>query len=51
MAVGRDGAKDTDLICVSGDLGAAYMGLQLLEREKVASAGNKEFQPDFAGKE
>lgn len=30
----RDGAKDTDLICVSGDLGAAYMGLQLLEREK-----------------
>lgn len=50
-AVGRDGAKDTDLICVSGDLGAAYMGLQLLEREKVASAGNPEFQPDFAGKE
>jgi len=31
----RDGAKDTDLICVSGDLGAAYMGLQLLEREKA----------------
>ena len=30
----RSGAKDTDLICVSGDLGAAYMGLQLLEREK-----------------
>lgn len=30
----RDGAKDTDLICVSGDLGSAYMGLQLLEREK-----------------
>ncbi|MBQ9357737.1 MAG: thiamine-phosphate kinase [Prevotella sp.] len=30
----RDGARDTDLICVSGDLGAAYMGLQLLEREK-----------------
>jgi thiamine-monophosphate kinase len=30
----RNGAKDTDLICVSGDLGAAYMGLQLLEREK-----------------
>ena len=29
----RNGAKDTDLICVSGDLGAAYMGLQLLERE------------------
>lgn len=47
----RDGAKDTDLICVSGDLGSAYMGLQLLEREKVASAGEKEFVPDFAGKE
>lgn len=49
--VGRDGARDTDLICVSGDLGAAYMGLQLLEREKVASAGNKDFQPAFEGKE
>ncbi len=47
----RDGAKDTDLICVSGDLGAAYMGLQLLEREKVASAGQKDFVPDFGGKE
>lgn len=47
----RNGAKDTDLICVSGDLGAAYMGLQLLEREKVASAGQKDFVPDFAGKE
>lgn len=47
----RNGAKDTDLICVSGDLGAAYMGLQLLEREKVASAGQHDFQPDFAGKE
>lgn len=47
----RSGAKDTNLICVSGDLGAAYMGLQLLEREKVASAGMKDFVPDFAGKE
>lgn len=47
----RDGAHDTDLICVSGDLGAAYMGLQLLEREKVASAGRADFEPDFAGKE
>ncbi len=47
----RSGAKDTDLICVSGDLGAAYMGLQLLEREKVASAGQKDFQPMFDGKE
>lgn len=63
----RSGAKDTDLICVSGDLGAAYMGLQLLEREKsvyyqqVDEARKKndkraleelrDFQPDFAGKE
>lgn len=63
----RNGAKDTDLICVTGDLGAAYMGLQLLEREKSvyyqqvdeASKKNdkraleelKGFQPDFAGKE
>lgn len=63
----RNGAKDTDLICVSGDLGAAYMGLQLLEREKsvyyqmVNEAQKKDdkrrleelkhFQPDFAGKE
>lgn len=47
----RSGAKDTDLICVSGDLGAAYMGLQLLEREKVASAGQKDFVPRFSGKE
>lgn len=49
--VTRSGAKDTDLICVSGDLGAAYMGLQLLEREKAASAGQKDFRPDFGGKE
>ena len=63
----RNGAKDTDLICVSGDLGAAYMGLQLLEREKtvyyqqvdearkkndqLALQQLKAFQPDFAGKE
>ena len=63
----RNGAKETDLICVSGDLGAAYMGLQLLEREKsvyysqVDEAKRKgdekaleslaQFQPDFAGKE
>ncbi len=51
QAVRRSGAKPTDLICVSGDLGAAYMGLQLLEREKLAGAGNKDFTPDFAGKE
>ena len=63
----RNGAKDTDLICVSGDLGAAYMGLQLLEREKsvyyqqvneAKKKGDrkaleqlKHFQADLAGKE
>ena len=47
----RDGAKETDLICVSGDLGAAYMGLQLLEHEKNVFQGEKDFQPDFSGKE
>lgn len=63
----RNGAKDTDLICVTGDLGAAYMGLQLLEREKSvyyqqvdearkkndkrALESLKDFQPVFAGKE
>lgn len=49
-SVRRNGAKETDLICVTGNLGAAYMGLQLLEREKIATAG-KDIQPDFAGKE
>lgn len=49
--VGRDGARPNDLICVSGDLGAAYMGLQVLEREKAASVGIKDFEPQFAGKE
>ena len=47
----RNGAKETDLICVSGDLGAAYMGLQLLEREKTVLKGEKDIQPDFTGKE
>ncbi len=47
----RNGAKETDLICVSGDLGAAYMGLQLLEREKSVFKGEKDFTPDFSGKE
>lgn len=47
----RNGAKETNLICVTGDLGAAYMGLQLLEREKAVFKGQKEAQPDFAGKE
>lgn len=50
-AVKRNGAHDTDLICVSGDLGAAYMGLQLLEREKAVSKGQPDFVPNFAGKE
>ena len=43
----RNGAKLNDLICVSGNLGTAYMGLQLLERERLANAE----QPDFEGKE
>lgn len=47
----RNGAKETNLICVTGDLGAAYMGLQLLEREKAVFKGQQEAQPDFAGKE
>ena len=57
----RNGAKPTDLVCVSGNLGAAYMGLQLLEREKsvyyqqLSEAGEKKdsvpFQPDFSGRE
>ena len=47
----RNGAKETDLICVSGDLGAAYMGLQLLEREKAVFEGQQEINPDFSGKE
>lgn len=47
----RGGAQETDLICVSGDLGAAFMGLQLLEREKAIYDGKTDFQPDFTGKE
>lgn len=43
----RNGAGQTDLICVTGDLGSAYMGLQLLEREKMVFAGNGDVQPDF----
>lgn len=51
-AVLRSGAKNTDIICVSGDLGAAYMGLQLLEREnQVAAKSGKDFIPKFEGKE
>lgn len=48
----RNGAKNNDLICVSGNLGSAYMGLQLLEREKHVFAGSDtDVQPDFEGKE
>lgn len=47
----RNGAKNNDLICVSGDLGSAYMGLQLLEREKIVFSANSETQPDFEGKD
>ena len=51
-AVYRNGAHETDLVCVSGDLGAAYMGLQLLEREKLAlKDADGDVQPDFAGRE
>lgn len=45
----RDGAKETDLICVTGDLGAAYLGLQLLNREKQVFLENPQMQPDFSG--
>lgn len=57
----RSGAQPNDLVCVSGNLGAAYMGLQLLEREKavylqqVREAGDRRdevmFQPEFSGRE
>ncbi|HKJ80113.1 MAG TPA: thiamine-phosphate kinase [Prolixibacteraceae bacterium] len=45
----RDGAKPTDLICVTGDLGGAYMGLQLLERENEVYKVNQEMQPNLDG--
>lgn len=44
----RGGAKMHDLICVSGDLGSAYAGLLILEREKVTYQANPDFQPDLA---
>lgn len=47
----RNGAKENDLICVTGNLGSAYMGLQLLEREKVVFAANNEAQPDFENRD
>ena len=45
----RDGAKPNQLICVSGDLGAAYMGLQILEREKKLFEEDRNLQPDLTG--
>lgn len=47
----RSGAKVTDLICVSGDLGGAYAGLQVLQREKAVYNQNKDSQPKLAGYE
>ena len=47
----RSGAKPNDLICITSDLGAAYMGLHLLEREKRALAGQSDPQPQFKGYE
>lgn len=52
----RNGAQENDLICVSGNLGAAYLGLQLMEREKRVfesqqKNGAEAAQPDFAGRE
>jgi thiamine-monophosphate kinase len=43
----RSGAKENDLLCVSGDLGGAYAGLQLLEREKQVFLENPEVKPDL----
>ncbi len=45
----RSGSKEGDLICVSGDLGGAYVGLQLLEREKSVFKENPEIQPELDG--
>ncbi len=47
----RNGAEEGDLICVSGDLGGAYTGLQLLEREKLIYLENPNIQPDLEGKD
>lgn len=47
----RNTANDGDLICVSGDLGGAYVGLQLLEREKLVYIENPNIQPDLEGKD
>ena len=45
----RSGAKPTDLLCVTGDLGGAYMGLQLLERENEVFKVNENMQPQLTG--
>jgi thiamine-monophosphate kinase len=47
----RNTANEGDLICVSGDLGGAYVGLQLLEREKLIYIENPNIQPDLEGKD
>lgn len=49
--VKRSGAKENDLICVSGDLGSAFAGLQILEREKSVFESNQKIQPDLSGKD
>ena len=45
----RDGARPNDLLCVSGDLGAAYTGLLILEREKAVFMANPDMQPELGG--
>lgn len=47
----RNGAEEGDLLCVSGDLGGAYVGLQILEREKLVYIENPNIQPDLEGKD
>lgn len=47
----RNGAKVNDLICVTGNLGTAYMGLQLLERERQVLQANDKATPAFEGRE
>ncbi len=49
--VRRDGARINDLICITGNLGAAYMGLRLLEREKRVLSDVKNPEPQFGGYE
>lgn len=49
--VRRSGAKVNDLVCITSDLGAAYMGLHLLERERIALDGHPNPEPDFKGHE